>query len=102
MAPAYAALHPNAPRATACVAIATSPTPPVVVHTPRGLQRLVAGEARFLQLPVLLQQYVDHGGCLFKVYVLGDTSGEWVGRRAGGRVGRDKCAELFGTFGMQC
>ena len=52
------------------------PLPPAVVHTPRGLQRLVAGEAAYLQLPVLLQQYVDHGGCLFKVYVLGDTSGE--------------------------
>ncbi|KAL4446825.1 hypothetical protein ABPG77_008069 [Micractinium sp. CCAP 211/92] len=45
-----------------------------VVHTPRGLERLVAGQAAYLQLPVMLQQYVDHGGCLFKVYVLGDTS----------------------------
>ncbi|KAL4856048.1 60S ribosomal protein L35a-3 [Chlorella vulgaris] len=45
-----------------------------VVHTPQGLRQLVAGEAPFLQLPVILQQYVDHGGCLFKVYVLGDTS----------------------------
>ncbi len=47
-----------------------------MVHTPRGLERLVAGQAAYLQLPVMLQQYVDHGGCLFKVYVLGDTSGE--------------------------
>lgn len=47
-----------------------------VVHTPRGLERLVAGQAAYLQLPVMLQQYVDHGGCLFKVYVLGDVSGE--------------------------
>ena len=29
-----------------------------------------------LQLPIMLQQYVEHGGCLFKVYVLGDTYGE--------------------------
>ena len=27
------------------------------------------------QLPIMLQQYVEHGGCLFKVYVLGETSG---------------------------
>lgn len=33
-----------------------------------------------LQLPIMLQQYVEHGGCLFKVYVLGDTYGE-EGRR---------------------
>lgn len=51
--------------------------PCAVVHTPGGLERLVAGEAAHLALPVLLQQYVDHGGCLFKVYVLGDTYGGW-------------------------
>lgn len=53
----------------------TSPPAPTVVHTPQGLGRLVAGEVAYLQLPIMLQQYVDHGGCLFKVYVLGDTSG---------------------------
>lgn len=36
----------------------------------------MAGQAPYLPLPVMLQQYVDHGGCLFKVYVLGETSGE--------------------------
>jgi inositol-1,3,4-trisphosphate 5/6-kinase/inositol-tetrakisphosphate 1-kinase len=30
------------------------------------------GVARGSKLPVLLEQYVDHGECLFKVYVLGD------------------------------
>lgn len=49
---------------------------PAVVHTPAGLARLLAGEAPFLRPPLMLQQYVEHGGCLFKVYVLGDTSGE--------------------------
>lgn len=30
------------------------------------------GSGLSLQLPVLLEQYVNHGECLFKVYVLGD------------------------------
>jgi hypothetical protein len=58
-----------------------------VVHTPGGLERLVAGEAAHLALPVLLQQYVDHGGCLFKVYVLGDTYGGWPRGWGGWGVG---------------
>lgn len=37
---------------------------------------LVPALASPLQLPIMLQQYVEHGGCLFKVYVLGDTYGE--------------------------
>lgn len=43
-----------------------------VVGTQAGLRRLVEGRAAgesagHFALPVLLQQYVDHGGCLFKV-----------------------------------
>lgn len=44
-----------------------------VVWTDTGLQRLIYPEdATQLKPPVLLEQYVDHGNCLFKVYVLGD------------------------------
>lgn len=39
-----------------------------VVWSIEGLQRLCDLE----KLPVLLEQYVDHGECLFKVYVLGN------------------------------
>jgi inositol-1,3,4-trisphosphate 5/6-kinase/inositol-tetrakisphosphate 1-kinase len=40
-----------------------------------GLRQLVEGEAPpGLAPPVLVQQYVDHGTCLFKVYVLGEDA----------------------------
>ncbi len=39
-----------------------------VLGTEAGLQQLVEGQgAGGFGLPVLVQQYVDHGGCLFKV-----------------------------------
>ncbi len=39
-----------------------------VIATEAGLQQLVEGRAGGdFGLPVLLQQYVPHGGCLFKV-----------------------------------
>eukprot|EP00887_Chlorella_sp_A99_P003416 scaffold7.g3416.t1 len=51
-----------------------------VVHSAEGLLQLVEGggggcaPAGGLGLPCLLEQYVDHGGCLFKVYVLADRA----------------------------
>lgn len=47
-----------------------------VVWSPDGLKKLLHGslqeETDAPRVPVLLEQYVDHGECLFKVYVLGD------------------------------
>jgi inositol-1,3,4-trisphosphate 5/6-kinase/inositol-tetrakisphosphate 1-kinase len=43
-----------------------------LVNSAPGLQQLVTGSAPAPHLPVLLQQYVDHGACLFKIYVLGE------------------------------
>eukprot|EP00890_Picochlorum_soloecismus_P001327 jgi/Picsp_1/2195/NSC_05659-R1_protein len=50
-----------------------------VIWSDKGIERLLLnknsnsnGCGRSLQLPVLLEQYVNHGECLFKVYVLGD------------------------------
>ena len=38
-----------------------------VVHDEGGLAQLVGGGGpRGIRLPVMLQQYVEHGGCLFK------------------------------------
>ena len=42
-----------------------------VVWSIEGLERLCQCEDRH-GLPVLLEQYVDHGECMFKVYVLGN------------------------------
>lgn len=43
-----------------------------VVYNEQGLAALLRGQASGgLHLPLLFQQYVHHGGCLFKVYVLG-------------------------------
>ena len=46
-----------------------------VVHTEQGLKDLVQGTAPGgLSLPLLFEQYVNHGTCLFKVYVLGEEA----------------------------
>ena len=42
-----------------------------VVWSVEGLERLCQCEGRH-GLPALLEQYVDHGECMFKVYVLGN------------------------------
>lgn len=42
-----------------------------VIHDEVGLAQLVEGRGpRAFPLPVMLQQYVEHGGCLFKVRCL--------------------------------
>lgn len=39
-----------------------------VVGSDAGLEQLIEGEpAQQISLPVLVQEYVEHGGCLFKV-----------------------------------
>ena len=47
-----------------------------VVWSADGLKKLLVPDEQSdsggLSVPVLLEQYVDHGECLFKVYVLGD------------------------------
>lgn len=43
-----------------------------VIHSDLGLQSIIEGRAtEGLHPPVLLEQYVYHGACLFKVYVIG-------------------------------
>lgn len=46
-----------------------------VIHTDTGLLRIIQGEflSDGLALPLLFEQYIDHGSCLFKVYVLGNN-----------------------------
>ncbi|KAH7617751.1 hypothetical protein Ndes2526B_g07618 [Nannochloris sp. 'desiccata'] len=45
-----------------------------VIHSDAGLLRITQGEfsSEGLALPLLFEQYINHGGCLFKVYVLGN------------------------------
>ncbi|CAL5227409.1 g10367 [Coccomyxa viridis] len=43
-----------------------------VIHEVDGVEQLVSGEGPSdFRLPATLQQYVEHGGCLFKVFVMG-------------------------------
>ncbi|DBA95946.1 TPA: hypothetical protein ACH3X1_001467 [Trebouxia sp. C0004] len=43
-----------------------------LVHSLEGLERLVKGTGPpGVALPVMLQPFIEHGGCLFKVYVIG-------------------------------
>ena len=44
-----------------------------LVYDEEGLARLSRGEVAGLRPPCVLQQFVDHGGSIFKVYVVGDV-----------------------------
>lgn len=44
-----------------------------LVHDEEGLTRLARGDVPGLLLPCVLQEFVDHGGSIFKVYVVGDA-----------------------------
>ena len=44
-----------------------------LVHDQHGLHRLASGDVPGLRPPCVLQEFVDHGGSLFKVYVVGDA-----------------------------
>lgn len=44
-----------------------------LVHDHDSLQRLSSGLVSGLEPPCVLQEFVDHGGALFKVYVVGDN-----------------------------
>ena len=43
-----------------------------IIHDKKGLACVARGSMAGLQLPCVIQEYVNHGGCLFKVYVVGD------------------------------
>mmetsp|Transcript_30912 Transcript_30912/g.100630 ORF Transcript_30912/g.100630 Transcript_30912/m.100630 type:complete len:415 (+) Transcript_30912:15-1259(+) len=44
-----------------------------VVYDETGLRSIVRGEVAGLRPPCILQQFVNHGGTLFKVYVVGES-----------------------------
>eukprot|EP00982_Pelagococcus_subviridis_P005823 29843-Pelagococcus_subviridis.AAC.4 len=44
-----------------------------IVHDVEGLRCVVRGDVAGLRPPCVIQEYVNHGGCLFKVYVVGDV-----------------------------
>jgi hypothetical protein len=44
-----------------------------IIHDEYGIGSLYRGEVQGIELPCVLQQYVNHGGFLFKVYVVGDS-----------------------------
>lgn len=45
------------------------------LYAEEGLRQLIEGPAPHdLRPPTLLEQYIDHGTCLFKIYVLGDDA----------------------------
>lgn len=44
-----------------------------IIYDEEGVQELLEGKLEPLKPPVVLQQFLEHGGVLFKVYVLGDT-----------------------------
>ena len=43
-----------------------------IIHDQDGLACVVQGAVPGLKPPCVIQEYVNHGGCLFKVYVVGD------------------------------
>jgi inositol-1,3,4-trisphosphate 5/6-kinase/inositol-tetrakisphosphate 1-kinase len=45
-----------------------------VIRSDAGLLKITQGELKSegIELPLLFEQYIDHGKCLFKVYVLGN------------------------------
>lgn len=44
-----------------------------LLHDERALERVALGECVGLEPPCVLQEFVDHGGALFKVYVVGNN-----------------------------
>lgn len=44
-----------------------------IIHDQDGLATVAAGGVQGLAPPCVMQEYVNHGGCLFKVYVVGDV-----------------------------
>ena len=44
-----------------------------IIHDQGGIDALCQGKVSGIELPCVLQEYVNHGGCLFKVYVVGDS-----------------------------
>ena len=44
-----------------------------IIHDRDGLSCVSRGDVPGLKPPCIVQEYVNHGGCLFKVYVVGDT-----------------------------
>jgi len=44
-----------------------------IIHDQGGIEALRQGRVCGIELPCVLQEYVNHGGCLFKVYVVGES-----------------------------
>ena len=44
-----------------------------IIHDEDGLACVARGGVPGLEPPCVIQEYVNHGGCLFKVYVVGDA-----------------------------
>lgn len=44
-----------------------------IIHDLEGLSCVVRGDVQGLRPPCIVQEYVNHGGFLFKVYVVGDA-----------------------------
>lgn len=44
-----------------------------IIHDEQGIECLYRGDVAGIKPPCVLQQYVNHGGFLFKVYVVGDV-----------------------------
>ena len=44
-----------------------------IIHDQDGLVTVASGGVPGLAPPCVMQEYVNHGGCLFKVYVVGDV-----------------------------
>ena len=43
-----------------------------IIHDQDGIVTVASGGVQGLAPPCVMQEYVNHGGCLFKVYVVGD------------------------------
>ncbi len=44
-----------------------------IIHDQDGIVTVASGGVQGLAPPCVMQEYVNHGGCLFKVYVVGDV-----------------------------
>lgn len=45
-----------------------------LVYDAEGLVQLARGDLAAIRPPCVVQEFVDHGGCLFKVYVVGNVT----------------------------
>lgn len=67
-----------------------------LVYDEQGLARLARGELAGLSPPCVLQEFVDHGGSIFKVYVVGEAVTIARRRSLPDQTGRDACGGAEG------